>query len=143
MQIKNLFDSAKDINRTIEKVITYQAAQEERLKAEITEYIVTDHIEDQFESLLTKMQMALGEVGVNGGGVNDKVFVRGFGIAKLSFRIYNRWGQLVFQTADQATGWDGRFKGALQPMDAYAYQLDVQFSDGTRATKKGDITLIR
>lgn len=79
----------------------------------------------------------------NGDGVNDKVYVRGFGIAKLSFRIYNRWGQLVFQTADQATGWDGRFKGALQPMDAYAYQLDVQFSDGTRTTKKGDITLIR
>ncbi len=56
----------------------------------------------------------------NGDGVNDKVFVKGFGIAKLTFRIYNRQGLLVFQTSDQLTGWDGRYKGALQPMDAYA-----------------------
>ncbi len=79
----------------------------------------------------------------NGDGVNDRVYVRGFGIAKMTFRIYNRWGQLVFQSADQATGWDGRFKGTLQPMDAYAFMLEVEFSDGTRTTKKGDITLIR
>jgi gliding motility-associated-like protein len=84
-----------------------------------------------------------GFVDTNGDGVNDRVFVRGFGIAKMTFRIYNRWGQLVFQTADQARGWDGKFKGALQPMDAYAYLLEVEFSDGTRTSKKGDITLIR
>jgi gliding motility-associated-like protein len=79
----------------------------------------------------------------NGDGVNDRVFVRGFGIAKMTFRIYNRWGQMVFQSADQQTGWDGRFKGELQPMDAYGYTLEVQFSDGSRTSKKGDITLVR
>jgi gliding motility-associated-like protein len=79
----------------------------------------------------------------NGDGVNDRVFVRGFGIAKMTFRIYNRWGQVVFQSADQQTGWDGRFKGELQPMDAYGYTLEVQFSDGSRTSKKGDITLVR
>ena len=56
MLIKKLFDPSKDIYRTIEKVITYNTAQEKRLKAEITEYIVTDSIEDQFEKLLSKMQ---------------------------------------------------------------------------------------
>jgi gliding motility-associated-like protein len=79
----------------------------------------------------------------NGDGVNDKVYVKGFGIAKMTFRIYNRQGLLVFQSSDQATGWDGRYKGTLQPMDAYAFTLEVEYSDGTRATKKGDITLIR
>jgi len=49
MTIKNLFDPAKDIYRTIEKVITYNVSQETRLRAEITEYIVTDSIEEQFE----------------------------------------------------------------------------------------------
>ncbi|MBD0368754.1 MAG: hypothetical protein ICV53_21930, partial [Flavisolibacter sp.] len=44
---------------------------------------------------------------------------------------------------DRRIGWDGRFKGVLQPMDVYAYTLEVEFADGTRATKKGDITLIR
>lgn len=79
----------------------------------------------------------------NGDGVNDKVFVRGYAISKIMFRIYNRWGQIVFQTADRTQGWDGKFKGALQPMDAYAYTLEVEFSDGTKASKKGDITLLR
>ena len=79
----------------------------------------------------------------NGDGVNDQVRVRGFGIARMTFRIYNRWGQLVFQSASVNQGWDGRYKGVLQPMDAYGYSLEVEFSNGTRATKKGDITLIR
>lgn len=79
----------------------------------------------------------------NGDGVNDKVFVRGFGIVKMNFRIYNRWGQLVFQSTDPAIGWDGIFKGRIQPMDAFGYILDVEFNTGERVTKKGDITLLR
>lgn len=79
----------------------------------------------------------------NGDGVNDKIFARGYAIGKIIFKIYNRWGQLVFQTTDSAQGWDGRYKGVLQPMDTYAYTLEVEFTDGTRTTKKGDITLLR
>ena len=55
-KIKNLFDKNKDIYRTIEKVITYDTSQENRLKAEISEYIVTESIEDQFEKLLIRIQ---------------------------------------------------------------------------------------
>jgi gliding motility-associated-like protein len=79
----------------------------------------------------------------NGDGKNDRVYVRGFGIVKMNFRIYNRWGQLMFQSTDQNIGWDGYYKGRLQPMDAYGYVLDVEFNSGERATKKGDITLLR
>ena len=79
----------------------------------------------------------------NGDGKNDKLFVRGFGIAQMNFRIYNRWGQLVFESGSPTYGWDGTFKGVLQPMDAYAYTLIVQYGDGTVVNKKGDITLIR
>jgi hypothetical protein len=46
-----LFDPDKGIHRSIEKVISYQASQEERLKAEIREYIATESIEDQLERL--------------------------------------------------------------------------------------------
>ena len=76
-------------------------------------------------------------------GENAIVSVKGFGIAKLSFKIYNRFGQKVFESNSQSQGWDGTFKGTPQPMDVYAYTVDVEFSDGKRATKKGDITLIR
>ncbi len=77
------------------------------------------------------------------GDINSKVMVRGFGITKLKFIIWNRWGQKVFETANRLEGWDGKFKGVLQPMDVYAYTLEVEFFDGTKTTKKGDITLIR
>jgi gliding motility-associated-like protein len=77
------------------------------------------------------------------GDINSKVFARGFGISKMRFIIWNRWGQKVFETNDRNMGWDGKYRGVLQPMDVYAYTLDAEFFDGTRTTKKGDITLIR
>ncbi len=98
----------------------------------------------QFVSALVSPLIAVPSAfSPNGDGVNDRVYVRGFGIAKMMFRIYNRWGQLVFQSANEYDGWDGKYKGVLQPMDAYAYTLEVEFTDGTKATKKGDITLLR
>lgn len=75
--------------------------------------------------------------------VNSMVFVRGYGIAKMRFAIFARWGEKVFESADRKIGWDGRYKGQLLPMDAYAYILDVEFVDGKKYQKKGDITLIR
>jgi gliding motility-associated-like protein len=61
----------------------------------------------------------------------------------MKFTIWNRWGQKVFETENRKIGWDGKYKNALQPMDVYAYTLEVEFTDGTKASKKGDITLIR
>jgi len=77
------------------------------------------------------------------GDMNSVVLVRGFGIAKMQFIIWNRWGQKVFETNNRFQGWDGKVKGVVQPMDVYAYTLSIEFSDGTKTTKKGDITLIR
>jgi gliding motility-associated-like protein len=79
----------------------------------------------------------------NGDGTNDKIFVRGFGIAKMTWKIYNRWGKLVYIGTSQSEGWDGRYNGKLQPQEVYHYTLELEFSDKERATKKGDITLLR
>ena len=76
-------------------------------------------------------------------GVNSAVNVRGFGIGKMDWRIYNRWGQLVFQSANKKLGWDGYYKGKLQPIDVYGYTLSVEFTDGKKLSKTGDITLLR
>ncbi len=76
-------------------------------------------------------------------GRNGVVKVEGFGINRMTFRIYNRWGQMVFESNDRRLGWDGTFNGKPQPMEVYAYVLDVEFFDGTRTRKTGDITLIR
>ncbi|MET0465885.1 MAG: PKD domain-containing protein [Chitinophagaceae bacterium] len=79
----------------------------------------------------------------NSGDINSVVMPKGFGISKMRFIVYNRWGQKVFQTENRSQGWDGRVKGVVQPMDVYAYTLEVEFFDGTKASRKGDITLIR
>ena len=76
-------------------------------------------------------------------GVNSTVFVRGFGIAKMKFTVWARWGEKVFESSNKNSGWNGYYKGKLLPMDVYAYTLEVEFSDGTKTTKTGDITLIR
>src|SRR3954449_6987313 len=89
MAIRALFDPSKDIQRTIEKVITYGAAQEERLKAEISEYVVTESIEEQFRKLLDRMQLAMEAGGENEVGV----WVSGFyGSGKSSFTKYLGFG---------------------------------------------------
>ncbi len=76
-------------------------------------------------------------------GTNSVVYVRGFGIGKMDWRIYNRWGEVIFKSTDKKVGWDGFYKGKLQPMDVYTYTLDVEFVDGQKARRTGDISLLR
>ena len=79
----------------------------------------------------------------NGDGNNDVLYVRGGAIVTMELRIYNRWGELVFETHRQDIGWDGTYKGEPQEMDAYAYILNATFIDGTSMQKQGNITLLR
>jgi len=76
-------------------------------------------------------------------GKNSTIRVEGFGIARMDFKIYNRWGQKVYESGNRKGGWDGTYKGQIQPMDVYAYTLDVEFFNGTKTRKTGDITLLR
>lgn len=81
----------------------------------------------------------------NGDGVNDKIYVEGWGIKKLNyFRIYNRWGQLLFETDDLEQGWDGTFNGVQQNVETYVYQVSVQsYIDEKPTEKKGTFKLLR
>ena len=75
---------------------------------------------------------------------NDIIRVQHHGIAKLnSFRIFNRWGQLVFETTNIDEGWDGTFNGQPQPIGAYVYYADAISYRGKRFYKQGNITLLR
>lgn len=85
----------------------------------------------------------------NGDGVNDIFYPRGKGVYTIkSFRIFNRWGELVFektnfQANDPSAGWDGTFKGAKQPSDAFVYSLEIMCDNSTSIPAKGSITLLR
>lgn len=80
----------------------------------------------------------------SGTSVNDELKIIKRGIFTLNFfRVYNRWGELVFETTDIEKGWNGRYQGKPQPMGAYVYVLDAKSSTGKRITKQGNVTLIR
>ena len=79
----------------------------------------------------------------NGDGRNDILFLKGQGIATLDFKIFNRWGQLVFETHDITVGWDGTYNGKLQEMEVYDWELSATTLDGTPIFKKGNVTLLR
>jgi len=80
----------------------------------------------------------------NGAGENNIIYVKGHGIEELFyFRIYNRWGELIFETNDVNVGWDGTYKGQAQNMETYIYQTKVRFYNGEFEEKGGSITLIR
>lgn len=79
----------------------------------------------------------------NGDGKNDILYVRGYGVQTVNLRIYNRWGQKVFETNDMEVGWDGTFNGKPQEMEAYGFVLSVTFTDGSSFNKKGNVTLLR
>ncbi len=80
----------------------------------------------------------------NGDGQNDVLYVYGNSIAQLSLSIYDRWGELVFNTSTTAVGWDGTYKGVLLNTGVFAYKLNIQFKDGSEVVKlSGNVTLIR
>lgn len=79
----------------------------------------------------------------NGDGENDILFVRSSVVEELVFRIYNRWGELVFETTDINRGWDGEFKGKPSDPDVYDYYLEGFCIDGQEMLIQGNITLIR
>lgn len=79
----------------------------------------------------------------NGDGVNDVLLVHGAAVESMNLKIFNRWGQKVFETSDMERGWDGTFKGQAQEMETYAYLLIATFIDGSTTQQKGNINLIR
>jgi gliding motility-associated-like protein len=79
----------------------------------------------------------------NGDGTNDVFYIYGSYIKLVDLKIFNRWGEKVFESLDQYIGWDGRYKGTMQSPDIYPYEANVTFLNGTSVFRKGSITLLR
>jgi len=79
----------------------------------------------------------------NHDGQNDLLFVRGKCIQTMTFLIFNRWGEKVFETNNQSNGWDGTFKNLPCNPDVFEYYLSATLFDGSSVNKKGNVTLIR
>jgi gliding motility-associated-like protein len=79
----------------------------------------------------------------NGDGENDVLYVRGKGVQTLSLRIYNRWGNKVFETEELEFGWDGTYRGEEQESAVFVYYLSATFVNGETAEEKGNISIVK
>ncbi|HEX6913819.1 MAG TPA: PKD domain-containing protein [Chitinophagaceae bacterium] len=85
----------------------------------------------------------------NGDGMNDVFYIRGNGVfAVKSLRIFNRWGEMIFEKKDISAniptdGWNGLFKGVPASTDTYVYQLEVLCTNSEVVKYNGTVSLIR
>src|SRR6478736_4785480 len=78
-----------------------------------------------------------------GDGHNDVFLPVMRGITDFEMLIFNRWGQLLFESRDQSTGWDGTYQGKVCEQDVYMYKLTVKLETGETVVRTGDVNLIR
>ncbi len=82
--------------------------------------------------------------GGSGSALNDVFLPITQGVEEFRMIIFDRWGNLVFESNDKNIGWDGyNSKGKLLPAGVYVYKLELTLSNGQRSTRVGDVTLIR
>lgn len=79
----------------------------------------------------------------NGDLENDILFVYGGPFDDLVFKVYNNWGEVIFESTDQSIGWDGTHKGVEQPIGVFVWTVKATTSDGTVHEISGDTSLIR
>jgi gliding motility-associated-like protein len=81
----------------------------------------------------------------NGDGLNDYLYpLNAFKAKNLSFKVYNRYGQVIYESSEWHQKWDGRLKGELQPSGTYIWTLDYTHKDTSQTFHlKGTTVLIR
>lgn len=116
-----------------------------------TRYIVTATTEEGCQALDTiyvirtdDAMLAIPNAFTPGTGANNTFKILNKGISQLNyFRVYNRWGNIVFETRNINEGWDGSWKGEPQPFGVYIYDIQAVSLTGKLINKGGNVTLIR
>jgi gliding motility-associated-like protein len=105
-----------------------------------TDTIISDVTPE--ETLTTPVAIPTG-FSPNGDGTNDVLHVLGGPFKEVDFSIYNEWGNLIYHTNDPDGGWDGTYKGMLQPGGVYIYTATGTTIAGRFVKLSGNVTLIR
>ena len=120
------------------------------LPAVRTRYVVTARTENGCE-VTDSMDVLVGdpEIGMpnayNPSNPEARLFkpvVRG-GWDLKSFRIYNRWGTLIYESSDIKSGWDGTFNSTAQPFGVYVWIIEAVNANGETYQQTGNVTMIR
>ncbi len=79
----------------------------------------------------------------DGNGANDVLNVLTTDVKYFDFKIFNRWGEKVFESTNYLQGWDGTYKGVKSERGVYVYTVKIVFNDDTNRDIKGSVTLLR
>jgi gliding motility-associated-like protein len=110
-------------------------------------YVIDEFVQESYDTVTVEViycDIFIPNIfSPNGDGQNDVLYVRGQGIEQLSFVVYNRWGQKVFETKDPNHGWDGTINGKPAETGVYVYHVNAVLHDGLVVSRHGDVTLVR
>ena len=78
-------------------------------------------------------------------GLNNVFYIQGKGISANGFHlwIYNRTGEMVFESKSINIGWDGKFQNVFVPFGVYIYKLSINDFNGNNHVKYGEVTVVR
>lgn len=79
----------------------------------------------------------------NGDQLNERFTIKASGVSAFKMTIYNRWGELMYESEDISTGWDGTCKGVAQPIGDYTFFLAITYLNGQQLNKVGTVSLLR
>ncbi|MDP2387136.1 MAG: PKD domain-containing protein, partial [Bacteroidota bacterium] len=78
-----------------------------------------------------------------GSLTNDVFFPYTSGVVEYKLEIYNRWGELIFESQDINIGWDGYYRNEMCPLGVYVWKAYIKLNNGKEFNKSGDVTLLR
>ena len=81
----------------------------------------------------------------DGDGLNDVFPPHGINITsnEYLFMIFNRWGELLFESKEPLEAWDGKYRGKLVPNDVYIWKLEYVDDNGDLQNQIGNVTIVR
>lgn len=79
----------------------------------------------------------------DGDGVNDVFQPKGYGITSYRLQIFNRWGELIFESNDFATGWDGTVKGKVIKDESYVWKITAGDVKGRNKEYTGHVSILK
>jgi gliding motility-associated-like protein len=105
----------------------------------VTDSIVVIQTEGEFSFYIPNT------ITPNGDGKNDVFRPVGLGISDFTMQIYNRWGELLFETTDPSQGWNGFYKNTVVQEDTYVYVITYSGTcvNNSRVNKIGHLNVIR
>ena len=79
----------------------------------------------------------------NGDGMNETFGAYGESVNGYTMQVFDRWGELVFESSAINNKWDGSYKGKMAPQGSYVYKITAQGPDGRVSARKGTVNLIQ